>query len=236
LPGGYGALVTAIAAGLDVRSGCACHSVDWSGAGVRLVTERGAVEAAHAIIAVPTNRLASGEIAFAPKLDERLHAASQVPLGRVEKLFFTSSDAEGVPVNAHLIGNPRSPDTGSYMLQPLGLPVIEGFFGGDWLEETDGDDLAAKGREELGNLLGTDFARKLSPIAYSDWKRHPFICGSYSYAVPGQHGARAALRARVDGPLAFAGEACSDTDYATVHGAWESGIAAVEQLFGQADR
>jgi len=40
----------------------------------------------------------------------------------------------------------------------------------------------------------------------------------------------------VGGPIAFAGEACSDTDYATVHGAWESGIAAVEQLFGKADR
>jgi monoamine oxidase len=100
----------------------------------------------------------------------------------------------------------------------------------------DGDDLAAKGRDELGHLLGSDFARKLEPAAFSDWKRHPFIRGSYSYARPGEHGARAALRAPVDGPLAFAGEACSDADYATVHGAWESGMAAVEQLFRKADR
>ena len=57
---------------------------------------------------------------------------------------------------------------------------------------------------------------------------------TYSYARPGQHGARALLRARVDGPLAFAGEAGSDTDYATVHGAWASGIGAVEQQFGSA--
>ena len=122
------------------------------------------------------------------------------------------------------------------MLRPLGLPVVEGFFGGDWLEGMDGDDLASKGREELGQLLGSDFVRDLQTVAYSDWKRHLFICGSYSYARPGQHGARAALRAPVDGPLAFAGEACSDDDYATVHGAWASGIAAVEQLFGKADR
>jgi monoamine oxidase len=154
----------------------------------------------------------------------------------VEKLFFTSADPESVPANVHLVGNPRSADTGSYMLRPVGLPVIEGLFGGDWLEGTDGDDLVAKGREELGHLLGSDFARELRPVAYSDWKRHPFICGSYSYALPGQHGARAALRAPVDGPLAFAGEACSDDDYATVHGAWESGVAAVGQLFGKADR
>jgi len=118
------------------------------------------------------------------------------------------------------------------MLRPLGMPVIEGFFGGEWLEGVDGDDLVAKARDELGHLLGSEFARSLSPIAHSDWKRHRFIRGSYSYARPGQHGARAALATPVDGPLAIAGEACSNADYATVHGAWESGIASFNQLFG----
>jgi monoamine oxidase len=232
LPGGYGALVAALAAGLDVRTGCAVRRVDWSGSGVRLTTDQGVVEAAHAIIAVPTDRLASGEIAFTPQLDERLDAAAQLPLGRVEKLFLAFADPESVPANAHLIGNPRLADTGSYMLRPLGMPVVEGFFGGDWLEGLDADDLTAKGREELGKLLGTHFARRLRPVAYSDWKRHRFICGSYSYARPEEHGARARFAAPVDGPLAFAGEACSDTDYATVHGAWASGVKAVAQLFG----
>ena len=234
LPGGYGALVAALAAGLDVRTGCAVRRVDWSGSGVRLTTDQGMVEAAHAIIAVATDRLASGQIAFTPQLDDRLDAAAQLPLGRVEKLFLAFTDPESVPANAHLIGNPRLADTGSYMLRPLGMPVIEGFFGGDWLEGLDADDLTAKGREELGKLLGADFARRLRPVAYSDWTRHRFICGSYSYARPGEHKARASLAAPVDGPLAFAGEACSDADYATVHGAWTSGTIAVAQLFGSA--
>ncbi len=81
--------------------------------------------------------------------------------------------------------------------------------------------------------MGSEFARKLSPAAYSDWKNEAFIRGSYSYAVPGQHGARAALRAPVDGPLAFTGEACSDDEFGTIHGAWQSGRAAVAQLFGK---
>ena len=232
LPGGYGGLVSALAKGLDVHTACAVRRVDWSRESVHLVADQGTIEAAHAIIAVPTNRLAAGDIVFSPKLDDHVHAAAQLPLGRVEKLFLGTSDPDSVPVNAHLIGNPRSADTGSYMLRPLSLPVIEGFFGGDWLDAMDADDLSAKAREELGKLLGTDFARKLRPVAYSDWKNHAYIRGSYSYARPGQHGARAILRARVDGPLAFAGEACSDTDYATVHGAWASGIGAVEQQFG----
>jgi monoamine oxidase len=230
LPRGYGTLVSALAEDLDVRTGCAVRRVDCTGNGVRLSCDGGVVEAAHAIIAVPTNVLASGEILFAPALDDRLHTAAQLPLGRVEKLFLTSTILE-MPANAHLLGNPRSAETGSYMLKPLGMPVIEGFFGGDWLNGVGGDDLVAKAREELGDLLGSDFARRLAPIAHSDWKNHAFIRGSYSYARPGEHGARAALCAPVDGPIAFAGEACSNVDYATVHGAWQSGEAALAQLF-----
>lgn len=232
LPHGYGSLISALAEGLDVRTGCAVRRIGWSSRSVRLESSVGKIEATHAIVAVSTNVLSAGEIAFPPSADRHLHAAASLPLGRVEKLFLTSSEPESIPENAHLVGDPRSAATGSYLLRPLGMPVIEGFFGGDWLEETGGEDLAAKAREELGGLLGGDFARKLTPVAYSDWKNHPFIRGSYSYARPGQHGARAKLRAPVDGPLAFAGEACPDSDYATVHGAWESGIGAVRQLFG----
>ncbi|HZC38801.1 MAG TPA: NAD(P)/FAD-dependent oxidoreductase [Sphingomicrobium sp.] len=232
LPSGYGGLVEALANGLDVRTGWAVRRVDWSTAGVHLSSDQGVIEAKRAIIAVPTNVLAAGAIVFAPQLNDRLHAAAQLPLGRVEKLFLALAGPESLPGQGHLVGNPRSAETGSYMLRPVGMPLVEGFFAGDWLDGLDADDLAAKTREELGHLLGADFARSLRPVAHSDWKRHAFIRGSYSFARPGQHGARAALRAAVDGPIAFAGEACSDGDYATVHGAWQSGREATAQLFG----
>jgi monoamine oxidase len=231
LPDGYGALVEALATGLDVQLGCVVRRVDWSAKSVNLRTDRGGIEARHAIIAVPTSVLACGGIAFPPDADDHLHAAAELPLGHVEKLFLTNSDPESVPANAHLIGNPRSADSGSYMLRPLGIAVIESFFGGDWLKDAEADDLVAKAREELGNLLGAGFARRLTAVAHSDWKSHEFICGSYSYARPGQHGARAELAAPVDGPIAFAGEACPEADYATVHGAFDSGREAVRQLY-----
>jgi monoamine oxidase len=232
LPDGYGSLVASLGDGLDVRPACTVDKVELSAGGVRLHSTQGVIEAAQAIIAIPTEVLAAGAIAFDPALDDRLHAAAQLPLGTVEKLFFSLDDPESAPEDAHLIADPRSAQSGSYMLRPMGMPVIEGFFGGDWLMGLTADDLAAKARAELGHLLGSDFARQLQLIAYSDWQRHPFICGSYSYALPGQHGARAALAAPVDGPIAFAGEALSDVDYATVHAAWASGITAVEQLLG----
>jgi monoamine oxidase len=234
LPRGLGALVSQIGNSIAVRASCAVRRVDWAAATVRLELDAGIIEARKAIVAVPTDVLASGRISFSPKIDDRLHAALQLPLGHVEKLFFELPDPDSLPANAHLLGDPRSADTGSYMLRPLGMPVVEAFFGGDWLKGLTGEDLAAKGREELGHLLGSDFAQKLRPAVHSDWQRHPFIGGSYSFARPGCHEARAMLPAPTDGPLAFAGEACSDVDFATVHGAWASGEAAVEQLFGSA--
>jgi monoamine oxidase len=233
IPTGLGSFVELVGSGLDIRINCAIRKIEFLANAVRLVSDRGQVEAKHAIVAVPTSILASGAIDFPSVFDPWLHAASQLPLGHVEKLFFDLPDSESFPVGAHLLGNPRTADTGSYILRPIGSPVIEGFFGGDWLKSLIGEDVAAKAREELGHLLGADFARSVHPVAYSDWQRRSFICGSYSYARPGQHGARAALAKPVNERLAFAGEACAENDYATVHGAWASGKAAVEQLFGE---
>ncbi len=39
--------------------------------------------------------------------------------------------------------------------------------------------------DELGKLLGADFARGLSPIAITRWAGQPTIGGSYSHALPG---------------------------------------------------
>lgn len=232
LPCGLGSLLIQLASDLDIRMGFAVRRIDLSAEGVRLLSTSGEVEARRAIIAVPTSVLTAGAIDFPAAAADQLHAAAQLPLGHVEKMFFELPHPEAFPPGAHLLGSPRSADTGSYMLLPMGMPVIEAFFGGDWLTGLHADDLAAKSREELGHLLGSDFARALRPITHSDWQRHPFVFGSYSYAKPGQHSARAALAKPVNDRLAFAGEACSEVDYATVHGAWASGRAAVAQLFG----
>jgi monoamine oxidase len=231
LPSGYGALIAALAEGLDVRLECRVTRVQRLSDRVRLVSDHGEIEAARAIVAIPTDVLASGAIDFNPAVDDRLHAAAQLPLGHVEKLFFELAQPEEFPNDAHLAGNPRSADSGSYMLRPMGMPVVEAFLGGDWVKGRSIEELADKARRELGALLGTDFPGRLWLAAASDWQRHPFIGGSYSYARPGQHGARETLCAPLDDRLGFAGEACSNSDYATVHGAWKSGKAVIRQLF-----
>ena len=118
------------------------------------------------------------------------------------------------------------------MLRPLGMPVVEGFFGGDWVDGASLDDLEALARQELASLLGSAFLSRLHFIASSNWKENPLFGGSYSYARPDRHDERKHLATPIGECIAFAGEACSSCDFSTVHGAWESGIAAVERLFG----
>ena len=235
LPASYGSLVAKLSAGLRIEHGFVVDKIDCDDRHVRLSCEGGSVAASAAVISISSNVLASGAIRFLPQVDDQLHAAAQLPLGHVEKMFFALDEAEEFPNDAHLIGNPHSCETGSYMLRPMGVPVVEGFFGGDWVQDASAEDLEALAARELGALLGRGFLARIRRISYSTWKSDRLFGGSYSYARPGKHGARSRLAEPVHHRLAFAGEACSLSDFSTVHGAWESGIAAVEQLFGKVD-
>jgi monoamine oxidase len=81
----------------------------------------------------------------------------------------------------------------------------------------------------LVGLMGADVRRKLAPLGETAWAADPFALGSYSHALPGSAGSRAALAAPVDNRLFFAGEATSPHAYSTAHGAWETGVRAAEE-------
>lgn len=236
LPTSYGGLIARLAEGLAVEHGFKVDQIEWDGEHVRLSSERGALAAQRAIVTVSSNVLASGAIRFLPALDEHMHAAAQLPLGHVEKMFFALDEAEEFPNDAHLIGNPHRSDTGSYMLRPMGLPVVEGFYGGEWVAGASFDQIEQLTREELGKLLGNSFGQRIRLVVHSTWKEDLLFGGSYSFARPACHAMRDRLAEPVGERLAFAGEACSPSDYSTVHGAWESGIAAVTALFGDDQR
>jgi monoamine oxidase len=233
LPAGYGTLIAEAAGPLTIRCGTRAVAIDYGSSHVRIETDNGSIEAQAVIVTVPTDILARGDIAFSPGIDDHLHAASCLPLGRVDKLFLAIEDIEAVPPETHLLGNPHDALTGSYYLRPFGRPVIECFFGGiaaRAMEQAGDAGRFAFAVEELGRLLGTDFARRLQPIVGSWWHKEPSIGGAYSHALPGQAEKRALLASPPSERLHFAGEACSPADYSTAHGAWASGIAAADQV------
>ncbi|MDG2533074.1 NAD(P)/FAD-dependent oxidoreductase [Sphingomonas sp. HITSZ_GF] len=229
---GYGALVSSHAAWLPVVLGTPVTAIDGTGKQLRIETPRGSITANAAIVTVSSNVLAGGAIKLAGH-DAILHAAAQLPLGLADKLFFTLDGADDVDANAHLLGNPHSALTGTYTLKPFGRPLVECMLGGDGARAMEKEGLngaADFAIGELVNLLGSDWRAKLRFVAGSAWGRETYVLGGYSHARPGQHGARAVLRAGVDPRIRFAGEAVSDGEFSTAHGAYNTGVAAAKAL------
>ena len=231
-PDGYGALIAAHAAGLDIMAETAVTHIDWSGPRVRLDTARGTIEARAAVIAVPTTVLAAEALQFSPPLEGKAEAASHLPLGLANKVVLAVDDRDAFPKDSHMFGRTDSAATGSYHLRPFGRPLIEAFLGG---RNADALDAAGKGAasafaiDELVGLFGTDFGRRLTPIAETRWRAERWIGGAYSYAEPGYAPMRHRLAEPVADRLFFAGEACSHGDATTAHGALMTGIAAAAE-------
>ena len=234
LTNGYGGLLAELGARFEQRLATPITAVSRLAEAVQLETASGVIEAERVVITVPPSALAV--IRFDPPIDGLSEAAEQLPLGVADKLFLALEGAEEFPDDAHLLGNPHSSQTGSYFIRPMGMPVVEGFFGGDGaraIEELGEQGAAAFAVDELANLLGNGIRQRLKPIAVSCWGHEQWIWGSYSHALPGKAAARKRLENAGDDRIAFAGEAVSSMDYSTAHGAYDSGVAAVRKLFGQ---
>jgi monoamine oxidase len=232
LPDGYGALIAGAAEGLPIALDAPVSRLDRTNAPLQIDTARGRLSARAVIVTVPPAVLAEEGLRFDPPLDGKAEAASCVPLGLADKLFLHLDHAEELDTDAHMLGNPKRAETGSYYLRPFGRPMIECFFGGagaTTLEGAGEGAMADFAVEELVAAFGSGFRKRLHPIAASAWGASPWIRGAYSHAMPGHADARPALAEPVEGRIFFAGEACSAHDFSTAHGAWETGVVAAER-------
>jgi monoamine oxidase len=183
--------------------------------------------------------LASGRITFTPSLPAKIAAAQALPLGLDDKLFLSLDDAEEFDKDSRMFGRTDSAATAGYHFRPFGRPMIEAYFGGTLatdLEKGGTNAFFEFASAELVNHLGSNFARRIKPIAGHQWGRDPFSLGSYSYASPGFADCRQTLAEPVEDRVFFAGEACSSHDFSTAHGAWQTGFAAAEQVIAARGR
>ena len=230
---GYGALMAAYGASLPLVFNCAVTLIDHSAKRLRIETTQGTLTADKVVITVPTNLIADEAVRFFPALPEKVDAARGLPLGLADKVMLALDDPELLPVDGNLRGATMRAEMGTYHLRPFGQPCIEGFFGGRFaqtLEDAGDGAIAAHSIDEIVSFLGSDFRRKLRPLAESRWAHDPFARGSYSHALPGHVTKRAVLAAPVDGRLLFAGEATSPNFFSTAHGAHDSGERAAKEV------
>ena len=230
---GYGALMAAYGAPCPLALNTQVTLIDHSGQRLRIETSQGTLSAARVIVTVPTNLIADAAIRFHPALPAKVDAAHGLPLGLADKVVLALDQPETLPQDGNLRGATMRTAMGGYHLRPFGQACIEGFFGGRFaqaLEDAGDGALAAQAIDEIVALLGSDYRRRLKPLAESRWAHDPFARGSYSHALPGHSGARAVLAAPVDGRLFFAGEATSPNFFSTAHGARDSGERAARDV------
>lgn len=239
LPAGYGALISAYGAPCPVALNMQVTLIDHSGKLLRIATSRGTLSAARVIVTVPSNLIANESIRFHPALPAKVDAARGLPLGLDNKVMLALDDGAALPKDGALRGPTMRTAMGSFHLKPFGQPCIEGFFGGTFARELEaaGDGaLATQAVDEVVSLLGSDYRRKLRPLAESRWGHDPFAQGAYSAALPGHADARAMLATPLDGRLFFAGEATSPNFFSTAHGARDSGERAAKEVLAASKR
>ncbi len=232
---GYGHLIAQYAEGLDIVPDCPVQRIDHSSRDLRVETARGTMTADAVIVTVPSALIAQEAIVFAPPLPEKVDAAAQLPLGHDDKLFLSLTHADEFEKDSRLFGRTDRTGTGAYHMRPFGRPLIECYYGGslaETLERGGPQAFFEFAKAELVDLLGSNFAQRIAPVAEHSWGADPFAGGAYSYAKPGYADCRATLAAPMNGRLIFAGEACSTDDFSTAHGAYLNGVAAAETLLG----
>jgi monoamine oxidase len=232
---GFGALLAKLATGLPVQLSTPATGVEWwSRTGVEVVTTRGRIAAATAIVTVSTNVLTARKIKFNPELPKRqLDAAAKLTLGSYDHVALElPGNPLGLRADELVFEKSSGPRTGAILANASGstlcLVDVAGSFGRD---------LAAKGEKEmvafaldwLGSLFGTDLKKVVQRRHATRWNEEPYVLGAFSAAAPGGQSSRRALMEPLN-RMFFAGEAAHETLWGTVGGAWESGERAADAV------
>ena len=236
---GYGALIAALAEGLDVRLSEPVLSVDWSDpSAVVLETTADTYTTTHVILTVPAGVLQRGDITFTPALPEaRLALLDGVGMGGLEKVVLRFEqafwgDAQTLGVMDTEAGRyPMCTDFSPH----TGAPTLICFTGGAWsLEDRaaqSDEEILAGTLENLARSLGRDSVPEPTATAITRWASDPWVYGSYSYPQVGTTLADLEeLGTPLDGRLLFAGEHTAGVHHQTVHGALLSGLREAARL------
>jgi len=233
---GLGDLVARTAEDIRVELSTPARRIDWSHADrVRVETDRGSIEAHHAIVTVSMGVLQSGSIAFAPALPDWVRdAIAALPMGHMNKIVIGfDRNVLGDVEHGHWTSCGDDRQAVECVIRPGGDNIVIGMVGGPF-----GKQLAGAGAHAMADyliaalveLFGGDVRQALLPQRMLvDWDANPFTAGCYAVAKPGHADARAILSAPVGERLHFAGEALHTQYCGDVHGAHFTGIDAARR-------
>lgn len=230
---GLGAVVSQFGADVPVSLDTRVTAIDWSGKGVTVQTDKGAINAKVCIITVSTGVLASERIRFSPELPlETQTAISDLPMGLLCKIGLQFDGARFGFVPNHWLTHhiaEDSPGNGCFFLTwPFAYDHCVGFVGGKFgwaLSQAGTDATIDYALEKLVSVAGSDVRKHFVRGVMSSWADNPNTLGAYASARPGRYAARSELEQPVADRLFFAGEAVAGAYAALCSGAYFSGEA-----------
>jgi len=232
---GLGTVVARFGEGLPVSLSTPVKRIRYGGKGVTVETEKGDVQAKACIVTASTGALQSGFIRFDPALPEwKENAIAELPMGLLAKIPLLL-DGERFGLSAFddiLYERPGLQDI-YFLCFPFDMNMMVGFVGGSfaWHLTAEGTEAATDfARDALRRLFGEKAASHVKKAEFSRWANIPWTRGSYSAALPGKFGARAALARPIADRLYFAGEALAGPLAQTIGGAVLSGEAVAKEI------
>ncbi len=228
-PAGYGTIVQHYGRSIPVELNTIVSSIDWSGSGVKITTDRGTVTAKHCIVTVSNGVLASEQIRINPVPKKRQEVVNGIPLTNYATIGLQFKRKNILPTkrNAWFFHVNKNDNSSMTWVEDIGgSGVVRGNVYGDVaknLEMKGEKALINHAVEELKYALGSNSVPEVINAKASMWSQDRFTLGTWSSAKPGFGSKRYILRRSVAERLHFAGEACHGNMYSTCHGAMLSG-------------
>ena len=232
---GYGALVAADGADIEVNLDCPVKSIDWGSDEVMVGTAKGMIFCRAVLVTVSVGVLQAERIKFFPLLPEaKLGALSRLRMGHAEKVGLSLKRDIFAGVGPHFaMLNWEGAPTAGFVCKPFDRQMAILFASGPFARDlfAQGADAAiAEAKALLAKVCGADVLKEITTAKATGWGTDPLHLGAYSVLSPGGGEARAELAQPIDERLFFAGEATSPDGFSTAHGAYNSGVAAVDAI------
>ena len=239
---GYGTLLAYYRKDVPVQLNTVVSEIKWGGKGVKVVTNKGTINAKACIVTTSVGVLRAEKIKFTPALPQKKYEAFEgITMGtsnrvmmQLKKKFigrFKQDTSFYIKCKSNGAASPKTIGYGLLKMSGTNVSLfgLNGEFSRD-LENEGSEAMIDFVVNELKSTFGSKFYDKyfIKAIA-TGWCNNPFTLGSYSGAKPGFANLRPELKKPVGNRVFFAGEATAYA-YSTVHGADRSGRRAVGQL------
>lgn len=186
---GYGNLVAAWGADVQVSLNTRVERIDWSGHGVAVETPKGAIRGRTVLSTVSTGILASGDILFTPNLpDWKTEAINNLPMGTENKMgVYFDADVFGADGRGHYSTWNDDGNAAKVDASVMGLNTAVVFVGGRhgvWLEKQGQQACHDFAVDRIADIFGNDIRKHVNRSIVTAWETEPWTRGVVGLRPP----------------------------------------------------